>query len=142
MATESLAVNRLKIGESHGLSLGHGRDARNSTSGCEISDREFVDNDRARALAAAFKAIGHPVRMRILELLTRQEDPVCVCDIETQFALTQPTISHHLRVLRKAGLVDSERKGTWIYYTDRVEGVGPLRAFLDHLFLSSPTTAR
>ena len=142
MATESLAVKGLKIGGSHSLSEGHGRDARNSTSCCEISDAEFDDDDRARALAAVLKAIGHPVRMRILELLTRQEGSVCVCDIEAQFALTQPTISHHLRVLRKAGLVDSERKGTWIYYTDRAEGVGPLRAYLDQLFLSSSTTAR
>ena len=81
-------------------------------------------------IASAFKAIGHPVRIRIMDLLSRQPEPMCVCHIESRFTLSQPTISHHLRLLRKAGLVNSERRGTWIYYSVRKEGVGPLNSFV------------
>lgn len=93
-------------------------------------DIEFADEAREDSLAAAFKAISHPVRMRILEILSRQSDPMCVCHIESRFTLSQPTISHHLRLLRKAGLVNSERRGTWIYYSVRKEGVQPLYSFM------------
>lgn len=97
------------------------------------SDAEFADEAREDALAAAFKAISHPVRMRILEILSRQSDPMCVCHIESRFTLSQPTISHHLRLLRKAGLVNSERRGTWIYYSVRKEGVQPLYLFMNSI---------
>lgn len=95
-----------------------------------FTDTEFADEAREDTLAAAFKAISHPVRMRILELLSRQSNPMCVCHIESRFTLSQPTISHHLRLLRKAGLVNSERRGTWIYYSVRKEGVQPLHSFM------------
>jgi ArsR family transcriptional regulator len=52
----------------------------------------------------------------MLELLARNDTPICVCEITSQFALHQPTISHHLRLLREAGLVDCERRGVWAYY--------------------------
>ncbi|MDE0630656.1 MAG: metalloregulator ArsR/SmtB family transcription factor [Caldilineaceae bacterium] len=93
-------------------------------------DTEFAEEAREDALAAAFKAISHPVRMRILVILSCQSDPMCVCHIESRFTLSQPTISHHLRLLRKAGLVSSERSGTWIYYSVRREGVQPLYSFM------------
>ncbi len=98
-----------------------------------VPDTEFADEASEDALAAAFKAIGHPVRMRILEILSRQSDPLCVCHIESRFTLSQPTISHHLRLLRKAGLVNSERRGTWIYYSVRKEGVQPLYSFMSSI---------
>ena len=67
-----------------------------------------------------FKALGDPVRLRLLSLIasaTRAEGgEVCVCDLTGAFDVQQPTISHHLRVLREAGLVDCERRGTWVYY--------------------------
>ncbi len=94
---------------------------------------EIVNGASAGQLAAAFKAVGHPVRLQILELLARRSDPVCACDIESRFSLSQPTISHHLRVLRKAGLVASERRGTWIYYSVSGEGIGPISSFLQTL---------
>ena len=62
------------------------------------------------------KALGHPVRLQIVDLLNRYGGRVCVCDIEGQFDLTQPTISHHLKVLREAGLVGFEPRGLWAYY--------------------------
>lgn len=64
-----------------------------------------------------FKALGDPVRLRMLSLIAAHEGgESCVCDISPGFELSQPTISHHLKVLREAGLLDSERRGTWVYY--------------------------
>ena len=64
-----------------------------------------------------FKALGDPVRLRLVSLIgARDGGEVCVCDLTSAFDLSQPTISHHLKVLREAGLIDSERRGTWVYY--------------------------
>ncbi len=70
----------------------------------------------AERLAQMFKALSHPVRLQIVALLSRYGGQVCVCDIEAQFALKQPTISHHLKVLRQAGLIESVQHGLWVYY--------------------------
>lgn len=67
--------------------------------------------------ARKFKALGDPVRLRLLaSIATAPSGEACVCDISTGFDLSQPTISHHLKVLREAGLLDCERRGTWVYY--------------------------
>jgi len=66
--------------------------------------------------AALFKAIGDPHRLTILATLARVEGEVCVCDFTDGLPLNQPTVSHHLRILREAGLVACERRGTWVYY--------------------------
>jgi ArsR family transcriptional regulator len=88
-------------------------------------------NDEAAAeLATVFKAIANPVRLQILDILSRQDGQVCVCDIEGYFDLSQPTISHHLRVMRQAGLVETEQRGTWVYYFVRPEKMERLRTFL------------
>jgi ArsR family transcriptional regulator len=64
-----------------------------------------------------FKALGDPVRLRLLSLIASHAGgEACVCDISATIALAQPTISHHLKVLRQAGLLDCERRGTWVYY--------------------------
>ncbi len=72
-------------------------------------------SDRSEA-ASLFKALGDPHRLTILATLAREADEVCVCDFTSALPLNQPTVSHHLRVLREAGLVTSERRGTWVYY--------------------------
>jgi ArsR family transcriptional regulator len=72
--------------------------------------------ERAAQLAEQLRALADATRLRMLDLLVRQEIPVCVCDITAQFAQQQPTISHHLRLLREAGLVDCEKRGIWAYY--------------------------
>src|ERR687886_2959895 len=66
-------------------------------------------------LAARFKALADPTRVAIVNRLAAAEE-VCVCDLNSAFALSQPTISHHLKILREAGLVESSRRGTWAYY--------------------------
>lgn len=71
---------------------------------------------QAEEYAEWFKALADPTRVRILNLLARNSDPVCVCDIVDQFPLGQPTISHHLKILRETCFVTTERRGTFIYY--------------------------
>ncbi|WP_018604091.1 helix-turn-helix transcriptional regulator [Mycobacterium sp. 155] len=76
-----------------------------------------LDSDWAGELARMFKALGDPVRLRILSLIASHDGgECCVCDISPAFEVSQPTISHHLKTLREAGLLDCERRGTWVYY--------------------------
>ena len=71
----------------------------------------------AADLVPAFKALGDPARLRLLSLIASHAGgEVCVCELTPRFALTGPTISHHLKVLRAAGLIDCQRRGTWVYY--------------------------
>ena len=73
--------------------------------------------DQAAELAKSFKALGDPVRLRLLSMIaSREGGEVCVCELTPAFELSQPTISHHLKLLRQAGLIDCERRGTWVYY--------------------------
>ena len=80
-----------------------------------ISDAA-LDPAAASEGATVFKALADPVRLRLMSIIASAGDEVCVCDITPQFDVSGPTISHHLRVLREAGLVDCERRGTWVYY--------------------------
>ncbi|HTA38808.1 MAG TPA: metalloregulator ArsR/SmtB family transcription factor [Candidatus Acidoferrales bacterium] len=68
------------------------------------------------AEAGVLKAVADPYRLRMLATLARAAEEVCVCDFTAAFPLNQPTVSHHLRILREAGLVTCERRGTWVYY--------------------------
>ena len=74
-------------------------------------------HEQAVELAAVFKALGDPIRLRLLSLIaSAAQGGVCVCELTPAFELSQPTISHHLRLLREAGLIDCQRRGTWVYY--------------------------
>jgi ArsR family transcriptional regulator len=75
-----------------------------------------IDTSDRRADAALFKALGDPHRLTILATLARAGDDVCVCDFTSSLPLNQPTVSHHLKILRDVELVTSERRGTWVYY--------------------------
>jgi ArsR family transcriptional regulator len=79
--------------------------------------REPIGESAAAGLAQVFKALGDPVRLRLVSLIgAHQGGEACVCELTTAFDRTQPTISHHLKVLREAGIIDGERRGTWVYY--------------------------
>jgi len=80
---------------------------------CPAADIDSADRGDD---AAIFKALADPHRLTILATLARASDHVCVCDFTAGLPLNQPTVSHHLRLLREAGLVTSERRGTWVYY--------------------------
>jgi len=101
---------------------------------------EALTDALAADLAKAFKALGDPVRLRLLSLIAaRAGGEVCVCDLTDAFAVTGPTISHHLRVLREAGLIDCERRGTWVYYWIIPAALAPLSQLLDTSAVSSTT---
>jgi ArsR family transcriptional regulator, arsenate/arsenite/antimonite-responsive transcriptional repressor len=84
--------------------------------------------EEAADLAALLKALAHPVRLQIVDVLHRLGGQVCVCDLEAHFDLAQPTISHHLKVLRQAGLIESEQRGVWVYYHTRPAAMQRLRS--------------
>ncbi len=86
-----------------------------------------VDRTDRADQAALFKALADPHRLAMLATLARADDEVCVCDFTGALPLEQPTVSHHLRILREAGLVSCERRGTWVYYrlaSDAAERIG------------------
>lgn len=78
--------------------------------------RHAMTDDSIDTLAGQLKALADPTRLRMLTLLAAQPTALCVCDITSQFDQRQPTISHHLRILREAGLISGEKRGVWSYY--------------------------
>ncbi|MEO3805394.1 metalloregulator ArsR/SmtB family transcription factor [Nonomuraea sp. B1E8] len=94
--------------------------------------REELDAAQSAEIARVFKALGDPVRLRILSIVAaRQGGEACVCDITDAFELTQPTISHHLKVLKDVGLLTSERRGTWVHYRLVPDTLSQLSALLN-----------
>ena len=75
-----------------------------------------VSPERAERMAAIAKALGDPIRLQLVDVLRKHAGKVCVCELVPLFDLSQPTVSHHLKVLREAGVVASERQGLWAYY--------------------------
>ena len=92
-----------------------------------------LDADQATDLARMFKALGDPIRLRLLSRITSAPGgEICVCDITgDDFDVSGPTISHHLKVLREAGLIDGERRGTWVYYRPVSANLKQLAVVLD-----------
>jgi len=84
---------------------------------CEPLARESLPESGAEELAPLFKAVADPMRLRLLSLIAcHVGGESCVCDLTAAFDVTAPTISYHLRILREAGLISAERRGTWVYY--------------------------
>ncbi len=96
---------------------------------CCGPDTPPLGRDEADLLAARFKALADPARVAILNRLAAA-DEVCVCNFVAALDLAQPTVSHHLKVLREAGLVESTRRGTWAYYRLVPDAVSALRGAL------------
>ncbi len=83
-----------------------------------------------RSFVQLFKALGDDTRLEMMGLLAAEGDgELCVCEIEAHFKLSQPTVSHHLKLLRDAGLVRSERRGSWVYYAIDAAGLSKLEEF-------------
>ena len=90
-----------------------------------------LDTAAAQAAADDLQILAHPIRLQLLDLLARSEGQVCVCDLEAAVPVKQPTVSHHLRLLREAGLIDCEKQGLWAYYFVKRDAVAALRGRID-----------
>ncbi|MFD0921324.1 ArsR/SmtB family transcription factor [Saccharopolyspora rosea] len=98
---------------------------------CSPVMRAPLSAEQSTELARVFKAIGEPVRLRLLSLIASHAGgEACVCDLTGAFELSGPTISHHLKVLREAGVIEGERRGTWIYYRVRPETLRAISSVL------------
>ena len=104
-------------------------------SRCSIGPREQVDLEPLERVSADLELLAHPVRLAILKILVRRGGEVCVCDLEGALPVKQPTVSHHLRLLREAGWIDTVRKGVWAYYFVRSEVLRAVRARLQKVML-------
>jgi ArsR family transcriptional regulator len=83
---------------------------------CEPVVYPDIERVEAERMARVAKALGDPIRMQLADVLRKHAGKVCVCELVPLFDLSQPTVSHHLKVLREAGIVGSERRGLWAYY--------------------------
>ena len=83
---------------------------------CEPVVYPDVERDEAMRMADVARALGDPIRLQLVDVLRKHAGKVCVCELVPLFDLSQPTVSHHLKVLREAGIVGSERHGLWAYY--------------------------
>jgi ArsR family transcriptional regulator len=90
-----------------------------------------LSDDQAAATAAVFKALADPARVRIVNMLATSDGPVCVCHLIDPLGLSQPTVSHHLKKLTDAGLLEREQRGKWAYFSLRPEAMETLAAVAD-----------
>lgn len=98
---------------------------------CSPLVQEPMSVEQAEQVAPLLKAIADPVRLRLLSLVASCADQeACVCDLNEAFDLSQPTISHHLKVLHEAGLLDREKRGVWVYYRARTDALADVGALL------------
>ncbi|BEK88932.1 ArsR/SmtB family transcription factor [Nocardia seriolae] len=105
-----------------------------SEPGCEVTSmvREPLTAEAAARMSVMFKALSDPVRLRLLSMVASHAgQEACVCDLSSGFDVSQPTISHHLKVLREAGLLSSERRGSWVYYRVEPAALQQLSHLLD-----------
>ena len=106
---------------------------------CPPLARAPLTQDWAGDLARMFKALGDPVRLRLLSMVASHDGgEACVCNLTPAFDLSQPTISHHLKVLREAGLLECERRGTWVFYRVVPAALAQLAAVLGTAELTVP----
>ena len=97
---------------------------------CEPVVYPDIEREQAEGLAKLAKALGDPIRMQLVDVLRKHAGKVCVCELVPLFDLSQPTVSHHLKVLREAGIVGSERRGLWAYYYVEPDSLEELNAWL------------
>ena len=102
----------------------------NGSPCCEPVVYPDVQRDQALRMAEMAKALGDPIRLQLVDVLRKHAGKVCVCELVPLFDLQQPTVSHHLKVLRDAGIVGSERQGLWAYYYVIPDALEELSAWL------------
>jgi ArsR family transcriptional regulator len=115
---------------------------KNTGGCCDESVHLHIGERQARETAELLQALGHPIRLQILDVLAHYEGQACVCHLTEALPVKQPTISHHLRLLREAGLVGDERRGPWSYYHLERGRLDELRTRLDILLAGLGTPSR
>ena len=101
---------------------------------CDDTAQTQITADEAKQLSDGLQMLAHPIRLQLLDILARHGGQVCVCDLEGAVSVKQPTVSHHLRLLREAGLIDCERHGQWAYYFVKREALAALRSRMGMVF--------
>jgi ArsR family transcriptional regulator len=101
---------------------------------CTPFTDEPLTESEVTHLAETLSLLAHPIRLRILAILARHAGHVCVCDLEAALPVKQPTVSHHLRLLRDGGLIEGERRGQWVYYAIHREALARVRAMIHTFF--------
>jgi ArsR family transcriptional regulator len=100
---------------------------------CSPLSAQPLSSEQAEQVAPLLKALADPVRLRLMSLVASHVGgEACVCDLNDAFALSQPTISHHLKVLHDSGLLDREKRGVWVYYRARTEALANLGALIGY----------
>ena len=97
---------------------------------CEPVAYPEIERAQAERIGRVAKALGDPIRMQLVDVLRKHAGKVCVCELVPLFDLSQPTVSHHLKVLREAGIVGSERQGLWAYYYVNPDALEELSVWL------------
>ena len=98
---------------------------------CSPLTRDPISAEQAERIVPLVKALADPVRLRLLSLVASHADgEACVCDLNDAFELSQPTISHHLKLLHEAGLLERDKRGVWVYYRLNTAALGDLAALL------------
>ena len=98
---------------------------------CSPLAAEPLSQEQAEQVAPLLKALADPVRLRLMSLVaSREGGEACVCDLNDAFDLSQPTISHHMKVLHNAGLVDRDKRGVWVYYRARPQSLAAIGALI------------
>jgi ArsR family transcriptional regulator len=106
--------------------------ARSTAACCGAPGEKALTLAQAKSLAHAFAALADPVRLRLLSLISTEADgEVCACNMVEPLGKSQPTVSHHLKVLREAGLVTADKRGIWMWYRAVPERIAEVRAALD-----------
>lgn len=102
-------------------------EARKRGTRCECAPRARLPDAEADRQGADLGLLANPIRLQLLHLLLAEIEPICVCDLMSALRLKQPTVSHHLKLLKQAGVVDSEKRGVWSHWSVRREGLAQLR---------------
>jgi ArsR family transcriptional regulator, arsenate/arsenite/antimonite-responsive transcriptional repressor len=109
---------------------------------CSPMVREPLSADQADQVSTLLKALADPVRLRLMSIVMSQTNgEACVCDLGDAFDLSQPTISHHLKVLHEAGLLDRDKRGVWVYYTARTDALASIARLLNPAEIKAQASA-
>ncbi len=100
---------------------------------CSVTAETPIDEEAVSKAASAFKALGDPHRLTMLQLIAKSGEALCVCDLEEHVPLSQPTVSHHLKILAEAGILSREQRGRWVYYSIAEKRVGEMKLELGEL---------